>query len=67
MSAAAKVCRDAGARVLGPITVRLPGAEHDELQTLVKCADALAVTPDLRGILARAPAGSRLRVDVDPR
>ena len=67
MSAAADVCRDAGARVLGPVTTRPPGADEDELQTLVKCADAQAVTPGLRGILARAPAGSRLRVDVDPR
>ncbi|MDQ3953722.1 MAG: hypothetical protein M3279_12300, partial [Actinomycetota bacterium] len=64
---AAAVCRDAGARVLGPISVRPPGASEPELQTLVKCADALAVTPGLRGILARAPAGSRLKVDVDPR
>ena len=61
------VCRAAGARVLGPITVRAPGSDEEELQTLVKCRDALAVTPGLRGILARAPAGSRLRVDVDPR
>ena len=61
------VCRAAGARVLGPISVRAPGSDEEELQTLVKCRDALAVTPGLRGILARAPAGSRLRVDVDPR
>lgn len=67
MREAAEVCRSAGARVLGPITARPPGADEDELQTLVKCADAHAVTPGLRGILARAPAGSRLRVDVDPR
>jgi primosomal protein N' (replication factor Y) len=67
MRAAAEVCRAESARVLGPISVRLPGAPEDELQTLVKCADALRVTPGLRGILARAPAGSRLRVDVDPR
>jgi primosomal protein N' (replication factor Y) len=61
------VCRAAGARVLGPIPVRSPGGGDEELQTLVKCRDALAVTPGLRGILARAAAGSRLRVDVDPR
>lgn len=61
------VCRAAGARVLGPISVRPPGSDEEELQTLVKCRDALAVAPGLRGILARAPAGSRLRVDVDPR
>lgn len=61
------VCRAAGARVLGPISVRPPGSDDEELQTLVKCRDALAVTPGLRVILARAPAGSRLRVDVDPR
>lgn len=67
MQAACDVCRKAGARVLGPITARPPGAGEDELQTLVKCANALAVTPGLRGILARARAGSRLRVDVDPR
>ena len=64
---AATVCRAAGARVLGPITARPPGRSEEELQTLVKCADALAVTPGLRGILARARGGSRLRVDVDPR
>jgi primosomal protein N' (replication factor Y) len=61
------VCRAAAARVLGPIAVRLPGGAEEELQTLVKCADAAAVTPGLRGILTRAPAGTRLRVDVDPR
>ncbi|HYP24286.1 MAG TPA: hypothetical protein VEV43_11995, partial [Actinomycetota bacterium] len=67
MQQAVDVCREAGAKVLGPISVRPPGASEDELQTLVKCRDALAVTPGRRGILARAPAGSRLRVDVDPR
>ncbi|HEV2754852.1 MAG TPA: primosomal protein N' [Actinomycetota bacterium] len=64
---AGAVCRAARARVLGPITARVPGTQETELQTLVKCRDALAVTPGLRGILASAPAGSRLRVDVDPR
>ncbi|HYO61501.1 MAG TPA: primosomal protein N' [Actinomycetota bacterium] len=67
MKEAVDVCREAAARVLGPISVRLPGGGEEELQTLVKCRDALAVTPGLRGILARSPAGSRLRVDVDPR
>ncbi|MFN2588486.1 MAG: primosomal protein N' [Actinomycetota bacterium] len=67
MDDANAVCRAAGARVLGPIAARPPGAGEEELQTLVKCRDALAVTPGLRGILASAPAGSRLRVDVDPR
>ncbi|HEX2296175.1 MAG TPA: primosomal protein N' [Actinomycetota bacterium] len=67
MAAAVEVCRSAGARVLGPITTRPPGAAEDELQALVKCRDALEVTPGLRGILARARPGSRLRVDVDPR
>nr|MDQ3916428.1 hypothetical protein [Actinomycetota bacterium] len=67
MEDAHAVCRAAGARVLGPITAAVPGTAERELQTLVKCRNALAVTPGLRGILASAPAGSRLRVDVDPR
>ena len=67
MDAANDVCRAAGARVLGPISARVPGSDEPDLQTLVKCRDALAVAPGLRGILASAPAGSRLRVDVDPR
>jgi primosomal protein N' (replication factor Y) len=65
MDEANAVCRAAGARVLGPIEARVGG--EPELQTLVKCRDALAITPGLRGILATAPAGTRLRVDVDPR
>jgi primosomal protein N' (replication factor Y) len=67
MDDAVRVCRAARARVLGPITARVLGTDETELQTLVKCRDALAVTPGLRGILASAPAGTRLRVDVDPR
>ena len=65
---AADVCRSAGGRVLGPVPARSrrdPAIQ--ELQMLVKCADAMAVVPGLRVILARAPGGSRLRVDVDPR
>ncbi|HEX2058280.1 MAG TPA: primosomal protein N' [Actinomycetota bacterium] len=64
---AVAVCRAAGARVLGPIEVSPPGSSEVELQTLVKCRDALEVAPGLRGILARSPAGSRLKVDIDPR
>jgi primosomal protein N' (replication factor Y) len=67
MEEANALCRAAGATVLGPISVRVAGSGEGELQTLVKCTDVLAVTPGLRGILARAPAGTRLRVDVDPR
>jgi primosomal protein N' (replication factor Y) len=67
MDEANALCRKAGARVLGPITARVQGSDEQELQTLVKCRDALAITPGLRVILASAPAGSRLRVDVDPR
>jgi primosomal protein N' (replication factor Y) len=67
MEEAHEVCRAARARVLGPIAVRAAGAAEEELQTLVKCEDVFAITPGLRGILARAPAGTRLRVDVDPR
>ncbi|MDQ3981238.1 MAG: primosomal protein N', partial [Actinomycetota bacterium] len=67
MDEAVAVCRAGRAGVLGPIVARVAGTNEEELQTLVKCDDVLAITPGLRGILARAPAGTRLRVDVDPR
>ncbi|MGH2778347.1 MAG: hypothetical protein ACRDJB_06825, partial [Actinomycetota bacterium] len=60
----------AGARVLGPIevqTVVADGEVTDGLEVLIKADDAEPVAVALRGILASVPAGSRLRVDVDPR
>lgn len=65
----AEVCRAAGARVLGPIPAasgRGRGAQ-EALELLAKCVDAGEVAAGLRGILASVPAGSRLKVDVDPR
>jgi primosomal protein N' (replication factor Y) len=58
---ATAACRARGALTLGPIPV-LGG-----LELLVKCEDAHPVADDLRELRARAPSGSRLRVDVDPR
>jgi primosomal protein N' (replication factor Y) len=59
------VARDAGARVLGPIEVGF--GDDKRLELLLKCTDAEAITPGLRDIVTRVPAGSRLRIDVDPR
>ncbi|MGH2827816.1 MAG: replication restart helicase PriA [Actinomycetota bacterium] len=67
---AAGVARATGARVLGPIevqTVVSDGKLTDGLEVLIKADDAEPVAVALRGILASVPAGSRLRVDVDPR
>jgi len=67
---AAGLARAAGARVLGPIeidTVVGPGELEEGLEILIKATDAEPVARALRGILASTPAGSRLRIDVDPR
>ena len=67
---AAGVARATGARVLGPVEVRSvvgEGELEEGLEILIKVDDAEPVARELRGILASAPAGSRLRVDVDPR
>ncbi|MDQ4144072.1 MAG: primosomal protein N' [Actinomycetota bacterium] len=64
---AAVIARKTGARVLGPIAVRVAGPDEDPSQEiLVKVADALVVADALRPLLAATPAGE-LRVDVDPR
>jgi primosomal protein N' (replication factor Y) len=65
----ARGCHDLGARVLGPIEVRGgPGHEGGSAaEVLVKHPDAERVAEYLRGILPKVPAGTRLRVDVDPR
>ena len=64
MDAAVKASQDEGARVLGPAPVaERPG----DLRALIKCQDAAVVATRLRDILAGAPRGTRLRVDVDPR
>jgi len=67
---AAGVARATGARVLGPVEVRSvvgEGELEEGVEILVKADDAEPVARELRGILASAPAGSRLHVDVDPR
>jgi primosomal protein N' (replication factor Y) (superfamily II helicase) len=53
-----------GARVLGPVPVVTAGEKGRQL--LIKCRDALEVARGLRSILPAVPAGSRLRLDVDP-
>ncbi|MGH2818886.1 MAG: hypothetical protein ACRDJS_10585, partial [Actinomycetota bacterium] len=53
-----------GARALGPVPVLVAGERGRQL--LIKCGDALEVARALRGILPAVPAGSRLRIDVDP-
>ena len=70
LDAVGEICRRAGARVLGPIPeppIRGRGSARDGLELLAKCADAGGVAGELRGILGSVPAGSRLKVDVDPR
>ena len=62
---AATAVSEVGGRVLGPIEIVGPGGR--ELEMLVKCPDALVVARALRVILPGLTAGSRLRVDVDPR
>ncbi|CAN5697775.1 hypothetical protein BH20ACT23_BH20ACT23_06330 [soil metagenome] len=67
---AAGVARATGARVLGPVEVRSvvgAGELEEGVEILIKADEAEPVARELRGILASAPAGSRLRVDVDPR
>lgn len=54
-----------GARALGPVTVRLPDGEAQEL--LLKCPEAASVATHLRVILPDVPSGTWVRVDVDPR
>jgi primosomal protein N' (replication factor Y) len=53
-----------GARALGPVPVLVAGNRGRQL--LIKCRDALEVARALRSILPAVPAGSRLRIDVDP-
>jgi primosomal protein N' len=67
---ASGVARSVGARVLGPMEIRSvvgEGQLEEALEILVKADDVEPVAEGLRGILASVPAGSRLRVDVDPR
>ncbi|MFN2389792.1 MAG: primosomal protein N' [Actinomycetota bacterium] len=71
VEAATGAARSEGGRVLGPIALParagVPASERGALQILVKCHAAEVVAARLGDILPRTPAGSRLRVDVDPR
>ena len=60
----AAVARAAGARVLGPIEA---GMEEKRSELLLKCPSADTVAAALRDVVVDVPAGTRLRVDVDPR
>jgi primosomal protein N' (replication factor Y) (superfamily II helicase) len=63
-----ELCRGMGAQVLGPIGVRVgSGSNVDAAEILIKHPDAGPIAEGLRGILPKVPAGTRLRVDVDPR
>ena len=53
-----------GARVLGPIEA---GLDEKRSELLLKCPSAEAVTPALSRLMSETPAGTRLRIDVDPR
>lgn len=65
---AGEICRDKKARVLGPVAVPVVrGARGPGLELLVKCDDAFEVAVAVRELVASAPAGNRLIVDVDPR
>lgn len=55
----------AGAKVLGPVPVRI--GERVGRQLLLKCPDASRVAEQLRVILPTVPKRTRLTVDVDPR
>jgi primosomal protein N' (replication factor Y) len=58
------------ATVLGPLEVRVargPGELVEATEVLVKCDDVEPLCDDLRSILASAPQGSSLLIDVDPR
>ena len=60
----ASIARDGGCRVLGPIEA---GLEEKRLELLLKCPSVDAVAPALHEVVTSVPAGTRLRVDVDPR
>ena len=61
---AARVGRDGGARVLGPIDA---GIEEKRSELLLKCRSADSVVSGLQDLMTEVPAGTRLRIDVDPR
>jgi primosomal protein N' (replication factor Y) len=65
----AERCRSVGGHVLGPIEVgsRSDPGRQPAAEVLVKHPDAERVAECLRSILPKVPAGTRLRVDVDPR
>jgi primosomal protein N' (replication factor Y) len=65
----AQLCRRLEARVLGPIGLQVRAGRTLEpaAEILVKHPDAERVAECVRGILPKVPAGTRLRVDVDPR
>jgi len=61
--------RARGVRALGPISVRSTAGDAPgrAAEMLLKARDAATVSKELRVILPDVPAGSRLKVDVDPR
>lgn len=65
IEAIADICRNAGARVLGPIAIR--GSEEPTMQILCKCPDAGRVARSLRPHIAELASDTRVAVDVDPR
>lgn len=65
----AERCRSVGGHVLGPIEVSFvsDAGRAPAVEVLVKHGNAERIAACLRGILPKVPAGTRLRVDVDPR
>jgi primosomal protein N' (replication factor Y) (superfamily II helicase) len=61
---AARICRRAGASVLGPIPIRGP---EETWQILAKASDAMVVAEALRDFVRGTRFEARLRIDVDPR
>lgn len=64
---AASLARGAQARVLGPIGVARSALGEGAVEILIKCRAAVAVSDALAPLARDVPAGTRLRIDVDPR
>jgi primosomal protein N' (replication factor Y) len=62
-----RIARGTDASVLGPIPVPLSDFGDDVREVLIKSPDAMTIADALRPTAESAPAGIRLRIDVDPR
>lgn len=64
LSAVSRICRHAGAAVLGPVPIR---GRAETWQILAKCPDVMVVAAAVREFVRDGRAGARVRIDVDPR